>query len=118
MVEREDSMRDYKPRRCSKRWLDGDCPAEVLAIIDHGEAETDRYDVIYSDVQRVKYDDSRRAELWLGGLSSTERGAVYHFELQAHEVSAYRYRFKHRYARWSDLPEAVKAAVRRDLAEA
>lgn len=108
-------MSDYKPRRCSKRWLDGDCPNEVLAIIDLGESELERYDVIYTDVLKVKYEDSARTEQWLGGLSLSERGSSYHFELEAHQVAAYRYRMKHRYTKWSELPEAVKAAVRHDL---
>jgi hypothetical protein len=110
-------MSDYTPRRCSKRWLDGDCPREVLAIIDHGPKSSDRYDVIFTDVQQVAYEGSSRIEKWLQGVSITESGAFCdHFELRAHEVAAYRYRMKHRYARWSDLPEAVKSAVRSDIA--
>ena len=107
----------YKPRRCGKRWLDGDCPAGVLAIIDHGDRELDRYDVLYADVSEVKYEDSWRTEQWMGGLALTDRGAAYHFEMRAHEVSAYRYRMKHRYTKWSTLPTAVKSAVVNDLAE-
>ena len=110
-------MRDYQPRRCGKRWLDGDCPREVLAIIDNPEYH-DRYTIIYADVETVKYEDSPRVERWLTYLASTESGGVYHGELQAHEVAAYRYRNKHRYTRWTDLPEAVRNAVRRDIAEA
>jgi hypothetical protein len=108
--------RNYKPRRCSKRWLDGDCPAGVLAIIDHGDKELGRFDVIYTDVQEVRYPDSPRVEQWMMLLSVGANGGLWcHPEMQAHEVAAYRYRMKHRYTRWSDLPETVKAAVRRDL---
>lgn len=110
-------MRDYTPRRCSKRWLDGDCPAEVLAIIDTGPKTVDRFDVIYTDVEEVKYGDSRRAERWMMLFCVTESGGGYHNEMQAHEVAAYRYRMKNRYTKWSTLPDAVKAAVRRDLQE-
>lgn len=101
------------PRRCSKRWLDSDCPREVLAIIDLGPKETapERYDIIYTEL----IGNGAREE-WLGGYSLSESGAGSHFELQAHQMAAYRYRMKHRYAKWSDLPEAVKDAVRRDLA--
>ena len=108
-------MNSYKPRRCSKRWLDGDCPSEVLAIIDHGNNALERFDVIYSDVEEIKYDNSSRVERWMTMLCLTASGAWYHNEMQAHQISAYRYRMKHRYARWSDLPDAVRAAVRRDL---
>lgn len=110
-------MNAYTPRRCSKRWLDGDCPAEVLAIIDHGAKETDRFDVIYADVQEVRYAGIRRVERWMTFYGLTEGGAGYHGELQAHEVAAYRYRMRNRYTKWSTLPDAVKAAVRRDIAQ-
>lgn len=106
-------MNAYTPRRCSKRWLDGDCPREVLAIIDHGDKEPlERFDVIYADVM----EDGR--DQWLTYFSLTEHGAGYHGELKAHEVAAYRYRMKHRYAAWSSLPDAVKNAVRADIAMA
>lgn len=104
-------MSEYTPRRCGKRWLDGDCPRGVLAIIDAGpnDPAPERYDVIYAEVQRNGRDN------WLNGFSLSESGAGSHFELKAHEVAAYRYRMKRRYAKWSDLPGAVQAAVRRDL---
>lgn len=107
-------MHKYTPRRCSKRWLDGDCPKEVLAIIDAGPNEPvpERYDVLYAAVQ-----DCGDYGTWMNGASISERGAGSHFELRAHEIAAYRYRMKHRYARWTDLPEPVRAFVRRDLEE-
>ena len=108
-------MRTYTPRRCSKRWLNGDCPNEILAIIDH-PSYSDRYTIIYADVETVTY--GHRVEHWLNYLASDEYGGVYHGELQAHEVASYRYRNKHRYTRWTDLPEAVRNAVRRDIADA
>lgn len=112
-------MTGYTPRRCGKHWLDADCPTEVLAIIHHTEAHGSGYDVLYADVQTVRYEDSNRVETWLNGFSMTEGGAGReHFELKAHEVVAYRYRFKRRYAKWSTLPEPVKTAVRRDIAAA
>lgn len=99
-----------KPRRCSKRWLDGDCPKEILCILDHPR-ERERFDVFYADA----YAADAPFGPWVGFVCSTEDGAYYHGEMPAHEVAAYRYRFKHRYARWSDLPDAVKAVVRRDI---
>lgn len=111
-------MRDYTPRRCGKRWLDGDCPPEILAIFDYGTNETDRFDVFYVEVSTVTYPDSSRVEHWQQFVSLTESGARYHGEMEAHKVAAYRYRMKHRYAKWSTLPEAVKSAVRGDIAQA
>lgn len=103
----------YTPRRCGSRWLDGDCPAGVLAIIDLGPKETspERYDVLYTEV--ISGDQLGNA--WLGGVSITEGGSMYHFEMEAYKMADYRYRIKHRYTKWSTLPDAVKAAVRRDL---
>lgn len=108
--------REYKPRRCSKRWLDGDCPPEVLAIIEHPKEPHERYDVFYTETTQDGY------EVWVSffclseiGSGYHERGSGYHGELKAHELAAYRYRNKHRYAKWSDLPESVKRAVRKDL---
>lgn len=103
-------MRSYTPRRASSRWLDGDCPAEVLAIFDHPK-ETDRYTVFYREILKAPgygYDS-------LGYISVDENGSHYHGELKTHEVAAYRYRNKHRYATWSSLPDVVKSVVRRDL---
>lgn len=105
-------MNTYAPRRCSTRWLDADCPREILAIIDLGPKETDRYDVFYADVMTDDRDQ------WLTYYSLDDHGAGYHGELKAHQVAAYRYRMKHRYATWSSLPEVVKAAVRRDISDA
>lgn len=113
--------RGYKPRRCSKRWLDGDCPDEVLAIIRYANTDTygGAYDVIYNDVQAVQYGKYSHVEYWLNGFSVNVSGAsIDHFEMQAHQVAAYRYRFKHRYAKWSTLPAAVKNTVRADIAAA
>lgn len=111
-------MRTYTPRRCSSRWLDGDCPDSVLAIIDHGKKmPNERFDVIYREL----YTDDRQQGSWRDGWLSYfcigENGAGYHGELKTHEVASYRYRMRHRYAKWSTLPDAVKRAVRADLAQ-
>lgn len=103
----------YKPRRCSERWLDSDCPSEVLAIFDYPN-ETDRYDIFYVDL----YAHDAPEGPWLSFVSVTENGWYYHGEMPAHKVAAYRYRMKHCYARWSDLPEVVKAVVHRDITQA
>lgn len=105
-------MRGYKPRRCSKRWLDGDCPDGVLAIIDSGPEDLDRYTIFYAEA--YGHDDHRGPYLTYLGTSA-DLGFSGHGEMTAHQVASFRYRMKHRYARWSDLPEVVKAVVRRDL---
>jgi hypothetical protein len=98
-----------KPRRCGKRWLDGDCPAEVLAIIDDPRY-SDRYTVLLTTPT-----GENEQGTWLSLIALTENGAYYHDELPAHQVAAYRYRQKHRYTRWSDLPVAVRDVVRREV---
>jgi len=105
-------MNTYSPRRCGKRWLDGDCPTEILAIIEAAPSDPapERYDVIYAEIQRYEgYGE------WLNGFSLTEYGTGSHFELKTHEATAYRYRMKHRYTKWSTLPDVVKAAIRDDI---
>lgn len=110
--------RTYSPRRCSARWLDGDCPDGVLCIMDNPQF-ADRYTVIYSRLHVVpglpfSYYDSY---LFGRGMSEDPRGIGMAFEMKPHEVAAYRYRNKHRYCKWTDLPEKVQACVRADLEE-
>jgi hypothetical protein len=107
-------MTNYTPRRCSARWLDGDCPREVLCIFAYPDEPTPSYDVFYAET--YAHDDPRGP--WIGYLDVDYTGAFAHGEMRAHEVAAYRYRMKHRYFQWSLLPDAVKAAVRFDLARA
>lgn len=112
-------MANYKPRKCSKRWLDGDCPEGVLAILDNKGQSADRYTVIYAEpISGTTY-----ANMWLGYRAMSEnpfhpQGVGMYGEFQAHECAAYRYRCKHQYTTWSSLPEKVKECVRMDLSEA
>jgi hypothetical protein len=108
-------QKNYKPRRASKRWLDADCPAGVLAILDHPNF-TDRFTVLYSEpVAGNTY-----ADMFIGyrGMSANPfhpQGVGMYGEMRVCEAAAYRYRNKHRYARWSALPDAVKRCVCQDL---
>lgn len=78
--------------------------------MDYGPNEpAERYTVFYAETMQ----DGR--DTWVTYLSTDEDGRYSHGELKAHELAAYRYRKKHRYTRWSDLPDAVKNVVRRDL---
>lgn len=108
--------RTYTPRRQSKRWLDGDCPNGVLAILDAGKTQFDRWTVIY----REPICGTTYADMWFGyrGMSDNPthpQGVGMYGELEAHQAAALRYR--QRSAKWSALPDAVKRCVRRDLAE-
>jgi len=106
----------YTPRRASKRWLDGDCPKGVLAILDHPNT-FDRYTIIYAEpICGETFADMRLGYLGASIDPFPPQGFGQHGEMTAHEVASYRYREKHRYARWSDLPDRVKQCVRQDLA--
>lgn len=105
----------YSPRKCTKRWLDGDCPEGVLAIMDNPNYG-DRYTVIFAE----PIAGDRYANMILSYVGMSEnpfhpQGIGMHGEMSAHEVACYRYRNKHRYAKWSTLPEQVKKCVRQDL---
>ena len=93
-------------RRCSKKWLDGDCPDGVLAIFDHGNY-LDKYTIIYREpiAEGIAWYLATDANGWYSG----------HGEMAVHLVAEYRYRQKHRYARWTDLPAAVQRMVIADL---
>lgn len=109
--------RTHKPRRCSTRWLDGDCPAGVLAIFEDKREPGAPWTVLYAETYGE--DDPRGPYVWGRNMSATPShpcGIGISFELNTAQAAAYRYREKHRYAKWSSLPEAVKACVRRDLA--
>lgn len=108
----------YSPRRQSKRWLDGDCPAEVLAIMDNGGKSFDRYTVFYVPTKEDKEEYPHRG-LPIGYRAMSEHpsspnGFGIYEEMEAYKVADYRYHFKHNYATWSSLPEEVKSVVRRD----
>jgi len=100
-------------KRANKRWLDGDCPAGVLAIFDNGGKTWDRYTVLYVPQPGAEFVEY---------LGASERpydpqGFGQHGEMRASEVASYRYRAtsSKESARWSDLPDDVKRAVRQDL---
>lgn len=98
----------YTPRRCSKRWLDGDCPRGVLAIFDHPN-EVERYTIFYSEL----IGDGRNGYIEYFGTSA-DLNISGHGDMRTHEAANYRYKNKHRYARWTDLPDIVKEYIRLD----
>jgi hypothetical protein len=106
------------PRRQNQRWLDGNCPAGVLAIYDDGTRSYDRYTVFYATP--IKGDTY--ANMWISyrGMSenpTNPQGVGLFGELQAYQVADYRYRNRNRACRWTALPREVQDVVRRDLAE-
>ena len=109
-------MNTYAPRRQSAKFLDGDCPSEVLAIFDNGGKSFDRYTVFYKTVTRDGRDN------WMGYRAMSEHpfspnGFGVYSEMLAHEVRAYRARVYRESCKWSELPEDVQKAVREDCAE-
>lgn len=101
----------YRPRRASARWLDGDCPADVLCLLDSGPKTFDRFTVYYRHV----YDVDSRPYLFGRGMSENPfhpQGFGQSIELEAHHVAADRYRTKS--IRWSDLPPRVQECIRQD----
>lgn len=106
----------YRPRTQSKKFLDGDCPAGVLAIYDNGGKTFDRYTVFYKlPKDAEKYNGS----YWIGYRGMSEdpfapNGFGIYDEMKAHEVAAYRSSVYRHSAKWSDLPEQVKKSVRQD----
>lgn len=106
-------MNAYSPRRQSKRWLDGDCPREILAIYRDKREPSEPYTVFYAALQRPE--DGRGSGLVYIGLD--EYGRYSHGELKAYQVAEYRFRESHRACKWTDLPEAVRNAVKNDLEE-
>lgn len=106
-------MNAYAPRHQNKRWLDGDVPREVLAIYRDKREPSEPYTVIYAELQGTG--DGLRDSLVYIGLA--EDGRYSHGEFPVYQVQEYRYRNAHRACKWTDLPEAVRNAVKRDIAE-
>jgi hypothetical protein len=110
-------MVTYRPRRQSKKFLDGDCPAGVLAIYDNGGKTFDRYTVFYRErVTGTTYADSW---FWYRGMSEhpfSPSGFGVSSEITAHDMAGYRNRVYRESCKWSSLPPDVKRAVRADCA--
>jgi len=108
-------MKTYTPRRASKRSLDADCPAGVLAIFDD-QRTFDRFTVVYCDpVCGTQYHDMHLAYRGMSENPFHPQGFGQWGEMSAHDVAMYRranYRFS---AKWSSLPDAVKLCVIQDL---
>lgn len=107
----------YRPRTQSKKFLDGDCPAGVLAIYDNGGQTLDRYTVFYKPTEPVDYGYGYIGYRGMSEDPYSAQGFGIYSEMKPFEVSAYRNRIYHESAKWSDLPEQVKKSVRQDCAD-
>lgn len=101
----------YSPRRCSAKWLDGDCPSHVLAIMDNGADST------YSGRFTIFcHAPNGGAEIDVLDMSPPggygNPGCAEWGTLPAGDVATWRYRHKDRYMRWSELPAEVQHTVR------
>lgn len=103
----------HKPRRASRRWLDADCPAGVLAIFDDPRT-WDRYTVFY--VEPVTDDGNRFCYVGMSANPFHPQGFGQHGELERYQMTQYRYANRRHACKWSDLPADCKKLVRQDLA--
>lgn len=107
----------YRPRTQSKKFLDGDCPAGVLAIYDNGGETFDRYTVFYKPLEPL---ESLRDEIGYRGMSEhpyAPNGFGIYDTMPAHQAAAYRQRVYRHSCKWTDLPEDVQRSVRQDCEE-
>lgn len=111
-------MRNYSPRRASKRWLNG-APDYILDCFYHPQF-ADCYTVFFG--KRFAFHRARDgstaegcgdyANTYLTGIGTSETGGVSGgFEMEAYEVANYRYRNKHRRIRWQDMPKVTRRLV-------
>lgn len=105
----------YLPRTQSKKFLDGDCPSGVLAIYDNGGQTFDRYTVYYKPTETAEFRDMRIAYRAMSEDPCSAQGFGIYGDDPAYQVAGYRSRVYRHSAKWSSLPEAVQALVRRDL---
>lgn len=106
----------YRPRRASKKWLDGDCPDGVLAIFDDPRTP-DRYTIFYRDV--IEYPGHVPVINYRGCSADpfAPHGIAVYDGLYAHAVAEYRHENYPYSCKWTDLPHDVQVLVRSDLAE-
>lgn len=107
----------YRPRTQSKKFLDGDCPAGVLAIYDNGGETFDRYTVFYKPVEPL---EDLRGRIGYRGMSEhpySAQGFGIYGDMEAYEVARYRDSVYRHSCKWTDLPEDVQRSVRQDCKE-
>lgn len=111
-------MKQYTPRRASKRWL-ANAPAHIL---DCFKNKCGTYDVLYTGPLLCwSPSDGPRtfANCYIMGREMDSQpqhpqGVGMSFELKAHEAASYRYRNGKCRIKWDDLPEAVRHCAELD----
>ena len=88
-------------------------PREVLAIYKDHREPSEPYTIFYAALQRPE--DGYQSSLVYIGLD--EYGRYSHGEMPAYQVAEYRFHNAHRACKWTDLPEAVRKAVKADIKE-
>ena len=102
-------VKDYKPRRAGKRWLEG-APEYVLDCFDNRGKTCDRYTVMFGGSMYVlRY--GRIAHLDMSGAPTHPQGVSLWGDSTLADAAAFRYREGHYRVRWLDLPENVRAHV-------
>ncbi len=107
----------YMPRTQSKKFLDGDCPAGVLAIYDNGGKTLDRYTVFYKPTEPQSYGYGSIGYRGMSESPASAQGFGIYGEMKPFEVAAYRNRIYRESCKWTDLPEDVQRSVRQDCKE-
>ena len=107
-------MRQYTPRRASKRWLEG-APDYVLDCFDTKDCG-DRYTVVFGKEFMNHVPNYPGGDYWLSYLAMSDapthpQGISLWGEMASHQIAAYRYRNHHRRVRWNDLPEHIREHV-------
>lgn len=106
----------YKPKRSSKRWLEG-APDSVVAVYDDRKSR-DRFTVIfggehviYRQGEARTYANAHVPYLALGETPSHPQGHSMWGEFSAYACVMFRSRSSHDKIRWLDLPENVRKHV-------
>lgn len=99
-------MTTYRPRRATKRWLEG-APEYILDVFDWGPECVDRYWVLFggSLLEPALLDLRKVFALSMSAQPDHPMGVSMWGETPA------RYRPAHRRIRWLDLPENIRAHV-------
>lgn len=114
--------REYRPRRASKRWLEG-APPEVLDVFDAGDAYADRYTILLGGHYVYQRDPEQPPSpantvipyLASGPNPSSHRGVYLRDEFTAVRAAQYRRSAQRQRICWADLPEAVRTAVIQEI---
>jgi len=102
----------YRAKRSTQRWLEG-APDYVLACFDGGKGFADRYTVIIGGRFQEGGPHYRDAWLHVAHIGPASYGS--HpggwASMTANEAATFRYNFRHKKMKWSDLPECIRGTI-------